>query len=318
MKKTVFVTGVAGFIGFHAALALHRRGDLVVGLDNFNSYYSPELKKTRAALLAREGITLIEGDICNAGLVDSLFEKHRFTHVLHLAAQAGVRYAKTHPEAYLKSNLEGFLILLEACKKYPAIKLIYASSSSVYGCNKKMPFSEADPTDTPANLYAATKKANELMAYSYHHLYGLSATALRYFTVYGPWGRPDMAYFAFAEAILAEKPIHLFNQGNMRRDFTYIDDIVSGTLSALDLGAPWEVFNLGNNAPIELLTFVELLEQELGKKAQKILEKETPGEVETTFADINHAQKRLGFSPSTPLTKGLPQFLGWFHDYRVR
>lgn len=318
MRKKIFVTGAAGFIGFHTALALHRRGEHVIGLDNFNSYYSPQLKKDRASLLQEKGIPIIEADLCNRPLLYSLFESHGFSHILHLAAQAGVRYAKTHPDAYLKSNLEGFLSILETCKAFPHVKLIYASSSSIYGCNDKIPFSENDVSDHPANLYAATKKANELMAFSYHHLYGIAMTGLRYFTVYGPWGRPDMAYYAFSEAILKGKPIHLFNQGKMQRDFTYIDDIVEGTIAALDLEASWEIFNLGNNNPVELLTFVELLEEGLGTKAHKIFEKESPGEVPITFADIQHAQKRLGFSPKTPLAKGLPLFIQWYKDYCIK
>lgn len=316
-NKKILVTGCAGFIGFHSALALHKRGDFVLGLDNFNAYYPPALKRERARQLSAEGIHCFDIDITDSSSLATLFEKHAFTHVLHLAAQAGVRYAKTNPEAYQKSNLEGFLSILEVCKTHPHLKLIFASSSSIYGANTKIPFSESDITDHPISLYAATKKANELMAYSYHHLYGLSATALRFFTVYGPWGRPDMAYYAFAEAILQKKPIHLFNNGKMQRDFTYIDDIVAGILAALDLGAPWEVFNLGNNSPIELMYFVELIEQGLGIKAEKRFIKADADEVQTTFADISHAQKRLGYSPKTCIEKGIPQFLNWLEAYRA-
>ncbi|NGX59035.1 MAG: UDP-N-acetylglucosamine 4-epimerase [Chlamydiae bacterium] len=317
VKKRIFVTGAAGFIGFHVALALKERGDEVVGYDNFNDYYSPELKRRRAALLKEKGVGVVEGDICDRPLLKELFEKHRFSHLLNLAAQAGVRYAQKHPEAYLKSNLEGFLSILETCRLFPEVKLTYASSSSVYGTNEKIPFSVSDRTDSPANLYAATKKANELMAYSYHHLYGIAAVGLRYFTVYGPWGRPDMAYYMFTESILKNEPIHIFNQGKMRRDFTYIDDVVAGTLAAIDLEAEWKVFNLGNNRPVELLTFVELLENILGKKAQKLFGEESRGEVETTFADIESSKAELGFSPSTSLEEGLPKFIEWYRDYQV-
>ena len=317
MKKRIFVTGAAGFIGFHVASALKERGDEVVGYDNFNDYYSPELKRRRAALLKEKGVEVGEGDLCDRPRLKELFEKHRFSHLLNLAAQAGVRYAQKNPEAYLKSNLEGFLSILETCRLFPEVKLTYASSSSVYGTNEKTPFSVSDKTDSPANLYAATKKANELMAYSYHHLYGIAAVGLRYFTVYGPWGRPDMAYYKFAEAILNNEPIHLFNQGKMRRDFTYIDDVVAGTLAAIDLEADWEIFNLGNNRPVELLTFVELLENALGKKARKLFGEESRGEVETTFADIEKSRALLGFSPSTSLEEGLPKFVEWYRNYQV-
>lgn len=312
--KRVFVTGAAGFIGFHAALALKNQGDCVVGIDNFNPYYSPELKRERAAILKKNGIELIEGDLRDRDHLLSLFETHDFTHVLHLAAQAGVRYAQKNPDAYIASNIEGFLSILEILKAFPHIKFVYASSSSVYGRNEKIPFSTSDTTDKPANLYAATKKANELMAYSYHHLYGISMVGLRYFTVYGPWGRPDMAYFFFTKRILEEKPIHLFNHGQMERDFTYIDDIVRGTLAALDYPGGYEVFNLGNNRPIPLLHFVSILEKFLQKEAKKVFEKESPGEVKNTFADISESQKKLGYQPTTTLESGLCEFIAWYLD----
>jgi UDP-glucuronate 4-epimerase len=315
MIKTVLVTGAAGFIGFHVAQALARRGDVVIGLDNFNDYYSPSLKRERAALLKQQSISVVEQDLNDKEKLGSLFQQHPFTHVLHLAAQAGVRYARTHPEAYLSSNINGFLSLLETLRTAPHIPLIYASSSSVYGRNTKLPFSVTDPCDQPANLYAATKKANELMAYSYHHLYGISATGLRFFTVYGPWGRPDMAYYAFTKAILEDEPIHLFNQGKMERDFTYIDDIVQGTLAAIDHQTPYDLFNLGNHQPIPLLSFIETLEEILGKKAIKIFEGTTPGEVEKTYADISHSKAKLNFLPTTSLKTGLTAFVTWYLDH---
>jgi UDP-glucuronate 4-epimerase len=314
--KTILVTGAAGFIGFHVAQALAARGDRVIGFDNFNDYYLPDLKRRRAALLHEKGIVVIEQDLNEKERLISLFQNHSFTHVLNLAAQAGVRYARTHPEAYLSSNINGFLSLLETLRIDPQIRLIYASSSSVYGRNSKIPFSVEDVTDKPANLYAATKKANELMAYSYHHIYGIRSTALRFFTVYGPWGRPDMAYYMFTRAILEGKPIHLFNRGEMQRDFTYIDDIVRGTLAAIDYEGEYEIFNLGNNQPTPLLSFLETLENILGKKAIKIFEGVTPGEVETTYADISHSQTKLGFSPTTQLETGLRAFVDWYLSHK--
>jgi UDP-glucuronate 4-epimerase len=313
MRKKVLVTGAAGFIGYHASLALHERGDTVIGLDNFNAYYSPELKRRRAEGLKEKGIQVIESDLNHREFLETVLDRQGCTHVLHLAAQAGVRYAKTHPEAYLTSNIQGFLSLLECLRARSHIHLTYASSSSVYGCNTKIPFAVTDPTDHPANLYAATKKANELMAYSYHHLYGIRSTGLRFFTVYGPWGRPDMAYYSFTEAILANKPIHLFNQGKMSRDFTYIDDIVQGILAAIDLEGEVELFNLGNHHPVPLLNFVEILEKLLRKRAIKIFEERSAGEVENTYADITDSERRLGFKPTTSLETGLTHFLNWYH-----
>jgi UDP-glucuronate 4-epimerase len=311
-KKTLLVTGAAGFIGFHLAVALQQRGDTVIGLDNFNAYYSPELKRRRAALLKERGVVVIEADLNERKVLDTLFKTHPFTHVLHLAAQAGVRHALSHPEAYVASNIDAFLSLLETMRNYPAIRLIYASSSSVYGQNAKIPFSVSDTTDLPANLYAVTKKTNELMAYSYHHLFGIRSTGLRFFTVYGPWGRPDMAYYSFTKAILESKPIHLFNKGKMQRDFTYIDDIVQGTLAALDYDGEYALFNLGNNRPIPLLTFVSLLEKILNKEAIKIFEEANAGEVEITYADISESEKKLNFKPKTELEVGLTQFIDWY------
>lgn len=312
MQKMILLTGVAGFIGYHTALALKKRGDVVIGLDNFNAYYSPDLKRKRAGLLKEQGIEVLEEDINNREAIRELFESNSFTHVVHLAAQAGVRYAREHPEAYLKSNIDGFLSILETLRHFPSARLIYASSSSVYGRNEKIPFSVSDPTDKPANLYAATKKANELMAYSYHHLYGIASMGLRFFTVYGPWGRPDMAYFSFTKAILEGKPLHLFNQGKMQRDFTYIDDAVSGILATIDYAGECDIFNIGNNHPVPLMDFVAILEKHLGKKALIVLEGPSAGEVETTYADIDKSKKLLGFEPKTNLEIGLKHFIDWY------
>jgi UDP-glucuronate 4-epimerase len=314
-KKNVFVTGAAGFIGFHVCKALKARWDAVVGLDNFNAYYSTDLKRARASLLREQGVEMIEGDVNDRQTLKRLFEKHSFTHVIHLAAQAGVRYARQNPEAYLESNICGFLSILEVLRLYPTTYLVYASSSSVYGCNTKIPFSVADKTDQPANLYAATKKANELMAYSYNHLFGIRSAGLRFFTVYGPWGRPDMAYYSFTKAIFEGKPIHLFNQGKMERDFTYIDDIIQGTLAALDHEGDFEIFNLGNNQPMPILTFVSILEKLIGKEAIKIYEGETIGEVAVTYADISETEKKLKFKPTTNLETGLAHFVDWYQSF---
>lgn len=311
----IFITGIAGFIGFHVAQALKRRGDTVVGCDNFNSYYDPQLKRDRAALLEKLGVKIIEMDICDSALLEKHVREHQITHFLHLAAQAGVRHSIKHPEDYVTSNLEGFVHVTEVIRRHPKIPLIYASSSSVYGLNKKIPFSETDPTDMPSSLYGATKKSNELVAHAYHHMYGISVTALRFFTVYGPWGRPDMAYFAFTNNILNGKPLQIFNEGKMKRDFTYIDDIVAGTIAAIDLGAPCEVFNLGNHKPEDVLHLVELLEKKLERAAVKELLPMQRGEVPVTYADISKSQKQLGFFPMTSLEKGIEKFLSWYREY---
>ncbi len=313
--KQILITGCAGFIGFHLAQALKTRGDFCIGLDNFNSYYDPELKKDRADLLRKNGIEVIQADICDRTLIGLLLRKHNITHVVHLAAQAGVRHSLSHPDDYVASNLQGFVSILENIREIPSIKLIYASSSSVYGLNKKIPFSTEDPTDHPANLYGATKKANELMAHAYHHLYGLSVTALRYFTVYGPWGRPDMAYYRFTKQILNGEQVQVFNRGEMKRDFTYIDDIVKGTIAAIDLGAKCEIFNLGNNRPVNLLYLIELLEKGLGKVAIKEMLPMQPGEVVETFADIKKSQELLHFQPAVPFEEGILHFINWFKQY---
>jgi len=311
----IFITGIAGFIGFHVAQALRRRGDTVVGCDNFNAYYDPQLKRDRAALLEKQGIQVFDMDIRNSSLLEKLVLEHRTTHFVHLAAQAGVRHSIRHPEDYVAANMEGFVQVMEVIRRHPKISFIYASSSSVYGLNKKIPFSETDPTDMPSSLYGATKKSNELIAHAYHHMYGISVTGLRYFTVYGPWGRPDMAYFSFTRAILKGAPVHIYNEGQMKRDFTYIDDIVAGTLAAINLGASCEVFNLGNHKPEDVLYLVELLEKNIGKAAVKELLPMQPGEVPVTYADITKSRKQLGFSPKISLEQGIQKFLSWYQDY---
>ena len=315
MQKRILITGAAGFIGFHLALKLKQRGDFVVGTDNFNSYYDSKLKRDRQTHLHQEHIEVFAADIRDRDFLRLLLLRHEITHVVHLAAQAGVRHSIYEPDDYVASNLQGFVSILEACRTFPNLKLIFASSSSVYGLNKKIPFSVEDPTDHPANLYGATKKANEAMAHSYHHLYGLCVTALRFFTVYGPWGRPDMAYYRFARQICESQPIQVFNHGKMRRDFTYIDDIIQGTIAAIDLGAPYEIFNLGNNRPVELLHLIELIEEALGKKAIKEFLPMQQGEVLETYADISKSQKLLGFSPKTRIEEGIGHFINWYREY---
>lgn len=314
-QKTILVTGAAGFIGFHLCKALVEHGQMVVGLDNFNDYYSQDLKRKRAALLKEQGVEVVEADLNDRTALKILFSTTAFTHVVNLAAQAGVRYAKVNPGAYLDSNINGFLSLLELLRDFSQVRLIYASSSSVYGCNTKIPFAVTDNTDKPANLYAATKKANELMAYSYYHLFGLRSIGLRFFTVYGPWGRPDMAYYSFTKAILEGQPIQLFNNGNMQRDFTYIDDVVQGILASLDYEGECELFNLGNNRPTPLLTFVSTLEKILEKEAIKNYAGPSIGEVETTYADISESETKLHFKPTTKLEQGLCQFVEWYKSY---
>ena len=306
-RKRIFITGIAGFIGFHLAKELQKRGEIVFGCDNFNSYYDPDLKRERAAQLSN----VFECDICDQNSIENLFSKHQITHLVHLAAQAGVRYSITHPEKYQETNSKGFFHILESVRHHPHIKLTFASSSSVYGLNKKTPFSESDSTDHPANFYGATKKSNEVMAFSYHHLYGLAITALRFFTVYGPWGRPDMAYFSFTKAIDEGKPIPLFNHGKMERDFTYIDDIVSGIIGAIDYEAAFEIFNLGNHQPESILKLIHIIESHLGKKAHLEMLPMQPGEITITYADISKAQKLLGFFPKTSLEEGMEHFLKW-------
>lgn len=314
-KKKVLITGAAGFIGFHTALACQRRGDYVIGYDNFNSYYSVELKKARTHLLQQAGIEMVEGDICESEGLKKIICKHKITQLVHLAAQAGVRYSLVNPQSYVKANLEGFVNILELCREFPEINLTYASSSSVYGLNTKIPFSIEDRTDHQASLYGATKKANELFAGTYHHLFEIPVTGLRFFTVYGPWGRPDMAYSIFTESILSGKPIEVYNFGKMKRDFTYIDDIVEGILAAMDRKGKGEVFNLGHHEPVELLEFITLLEELLGKKAVKIFKEMQPGDVTETFADIRESTKALNFIPKVSMQDGLQKFVEWYKSY---
>jgi UDP-glucuronate 4-epimerase len=313
--KRIFITGIAGFIGFHLALALKKRGDAVFGCDNFNPYYDPKLKRARARLLSLQGIPTIDCDIATSQAIQKELRGNSITHLVHLAAQAGVRHSITHPENYVHSNLNGFIQILEAVRHSPEIKLIYASSSSVYGLNSKTPFSETDPVDHPASFYGATKRCNEIIAHSYHHIHAISCTGLRFFTVYGPWGRPDMAYFSFTKAILEGNPIPVFGEGKLLRDFTYVDDIVQGTAAAIDLGAPHEIFNLGNNAPLSVLDLISTLEFHLGKKAKISLQPTPPGDIAITFADIAKSQKALGFEPKTSLHNGLKQFTDWYLHY---
>ena len=317
-KKRIFITGAAGFIGYHMALFFHERGDTVVGYDNFNSYYDPALKRARAAQLMKRGIPLIEGDVKDYQTMVQIIEKHQITHILHLAAQAGVRYSLENPHTYLQSNIDGFLNILELCRSHPTIALIYASSSSVYGLNQKIPFSIDDRTDHQASLYGVTKKTNELMAQTYHHLFGISVTGLRFFTVYGPWGRPDMAYFSFTKAILEGRPIEIYNNGEMKRDFTYIDDIVAGTAAALDLAAPCALFNLGNHHPEDLLYLITLIEKELGSQAIKIMRPMQQGDVISTYADIEESKNRLGFIPRVSLQEGVARFIKWYQCEYLR
>jgi UDP-glucuronate 4-epimerase len=308
----IFISGIAGFIGFHLALALKKRGHVVIGCDNFNDYYDVQLKRDRAQQL-QEGV--FEFDIRNKELLDQVIREHQIAHFVHLAAQAGVRHSLQYPESYIASNLDGFIQIMEVLKRHPRIPLTYASSSSVYGCNRKIPFSETDPTDTPCNLYGATKKSNELIAHAYHQIYGIPVTGLRYFTVYGPWGRPDMAYFSFTRAMMQDLPLQIYNQGAMQRDFTYIDDIVQGTIAAIELAAPCEIFNLGNNRPQEIFTLVGIIEKALEKKARLNLLPMQPGESTITYADITKSQNKLGFSPKTSLEEGMEQFIRWYQTY---
>src|SRR5215471_13824481 len=322
---TVLVTGAAGFIGFHVAAALARTGERVLGVDNLNPYYDVRLKEARLAELRKlRGFAFEQLDIAERGGLARLVSAHRdVDRVVHLAAQAGVRYSLVEPRAYVSANLAGHLEVLEACRGMPSLKhLVYASSSSVYGGNTKLPFSEADPVDTPQSLYAATKKADELMSHCYAHLYRMPTSGIRFFTVYGPWGRPDMAAWLFTKAILAGEPIRLFNNGKMRRDFTYIDDVVAGVLACLskppaDTGAepPHRVYNLGNHRSEELERFVAVLERALGKPARRDLVRMQPGDVIATYADIDAASREFGFSPKTTIDEGLPRFVQWYRGY---
>lgn len=330
----ILVTGTAGFIGYHLAQRLLNQGSEVLGLDNVNDYYDVRLKTDRLKQLeGRAGYRFIKADLADHVAMGRLFEEERFDRVIHLAAQAGVRYSLENPHAYIQSNLVGFLNILEGCRHNRVPHLVYASSSSVYGANTRMPFSVHHNVDHPVSLYAATKKANELMAHSYSHLYRLPTTGLRFFTVYGPWGRPDMALFIFTKAILEGKPIDVYNHGRMQRDFTYIDDIVEGVVRVAEkipAGnpiwksenpdpatslAPYKIYNIGNNNPVALLTLIEVLEKSLGKKAERRLLPIQPGDVPATYADVDDLINDVGFKPATPIDQGVEKFVAWYRNY---
>ncbi|MGH8557736.1 MAG: NAD-dependent epimerase [Methylococcales bacterium] len=330
----ILITGSAGFIGSAVAESLLNRGDEVAGIDNINDYYAVSLKKDRLKRIARHRLfTEVFGNLENRELIDSTFKRFRPDRVINLAAQAGVRYSLENPRAYIDSNLVGFANILEACRHHRVEHLVFASSSSVYGANTSMPFSIHDNVDHPISLYAATKKANELMAHSYSHLYGIPMTGLRFFTVYGPWGRPDMALFLFTKAILEGRPINVFNHGKLRRDFTYIDDIVEGVVRVLDRvarpdpewdserpdpgssKAPYRLYNIGNNNPVDLMYFIEVLETTLGIKAQKNFLPMQDGDVPATFADVADLVADTGYKPSTPIERGVERFVAWYRHY---
>ena len=331
----ILVTGAAGFIGYHAVKALTEQGFQVTGLDNINTYYDVDLKYAR---LSDAGISkndikhgelicstknssyrFIQLDITDRVALTDLFEKERFTHILHLAAQAGVRYSLENPHTYIDSNVVGFENLLENCRHYSVKHFVYASSSSVYGLNNKIPYKETDVTESPASLYAATKKANELMAHVYSHLFAVPTTGIRFFTVYGPWGRPDMAPSLFMNAIMNEKPISVFNRGNMQRDFTFIDDIVKGILKIIpsppDKKIPYEIYNIGNSQPVELMNFIQIMEETTGKRALLNMKDMQPGDVLTTYADTTHLEQDFDYKPSTTIENGIKKFYEWFINY---
>jgi UDP-glucuronate 4-epimerase len=333
-QNAILVTGAAGFIGFHVAQRLLSSGRDVVGVDSVNDYYDPHLKEARLDILKRQpNFTFVKFDLADREKTKSLFQQHRFPVVIHLAAQAGVRYSLENPHAYTDANIEGFLNVLEGCRHNDCKHLLFASSSSVYGANTKLPFSARDNVDHPISLYAASKKANELMAHAYSHLYRIPATGLRFFTVYGPWGRPDMAMFIFAKAIISGTPIKLFNHGNMRRDFTYVDDVAEAIVRLIDRppqgnpewsgakpdpassAAPWKIYNIGNNRPEELLHVVSLLEKEFGHAASKEMLPMQPGDVPATYADIEDLARDVGFRPATSIEDGIARFASWFREY---
>ncbi|CCD99855.1 NAD-dependent epimerase [Bradyrhizobium sp. STM 3809] len=333
-NQPILVTGAAGFIGFHLTQQLLAEGRQVIGLDNINSYYDPKLKEARLDILkAKPGFAFHKLDLVDRAAIKALFAAHRFPAVVHLAAQAGVRYSLENPHAYVDANLEGFINVLEGCRHHGCEHLLFASSSSVYGANTKLPFSVRDNVDHPISLYAASKKANELMAHSYSHLYRLPATGLRFFTVYGPWGRPDMAMFIFAKAILAGQPVRLFNHGRMRRDFTYVDDIVQAIVRLIgrppqgnpdwdgnkpdpsSSRAPWRIYNIGNNHPENLTDVITLLEKEFGRPAIKEMLPMQPGDVEATYADVSDLERDIGFRPATSIADGIARFAAWYRDY---
>lgn len=314
----ILVTGGAGFIGNHVALALIERGHRPVIVDNFNDYYDPSLKEARIRRLPEGSFDLFRCDVSDYQAMEKIFRDMGISRVCHLAAQAGVRYSLENPFAYEKSNMLGTLNLMELCRHCGVPRMVFASSSSVYGKNEKIPFAESDRVDLPISLYAATKKANELYGHVYSHLYGLEMVGLRFFTVYGPWGRPDMAAFLFAEAMLKDEPIKVFNQGKMKRDFTYIDDIVAGVLAALERPIPngYRIYNLGNHRSVELERYISLIEENLGITARKTLLPMQPGDVAETFAQIDLAREELGFEPKVPIEEGLKRFIAWFKQWK--
>jgi UDP-glucuronate 4-epimerase len=350
MPKKILVTGSAGFIGYHLTKALLERGDKVVGYDNINDYYDVNLKYGRLKELGvfKEDVArhklkrsnkfsnflFVKADLCDREYLNTLFKEEKFDHVVNLAAQAGVRYSVENPQAYLDANVQGFLNILEACRNYPVKHLVYASSSSVYGSNTQMPFSVHHHTDHPLSLYAATKKSNEMMAHTYSHLFKIPTTGIRFFTVYGSWGRPDMALFLFAEAILKKEKIRVFNHGQMERDFTFVGDIVHGVMAALDQPAkpnaefdnakpdagsshaPYRLYNIGNNQPVKLMKYIEALENSMGQKAEKEFLPMQPGDVLKTYADVEDLITDFNYQPSTPLEKGINEFVDWFRDYK--
>lgn len=314
--KTYLVTGAAGFIGFHVSRALLERGDRVLGLDNLNDYYDVSLKEARLRLLQdNEHFTFYKEDLANREALAQIFGENRIQVVCNMAAQAGVRYSLVNPFAYQSSNLEGFLNIIHLSQEHQVENFVYASSSSVYGNNKKVPFSVQDRVDNPISLYAATKKANELVAHTYSHLYSLPCSGLRFFTVYGPWGRPDMALFIFTKAITENQPIEVYNFGKMRRDFTYIDDIVQGVLASMDRPVSYAIYNLGNSRAVDLLYFIECIEKELGKKAEKKMLPMQPGDVVETYADISESERDLGFQPTTRIEEGIASFISWYRSF---
>jgi len=310
----IFLTGCAGFIGYHTTIALLERGDEVIGLDNVNAYYEPSLKEKRLEMLqGRKGFTFVKGDILDRKLVAETMKG--VDRVCHLAALAGVRYAFDHPDEYIDINIRGFFHILDEVRKQKIPGLIYASSSSVYGGNEKLPCSESDRTDDQLSLYGMNKKDNELMAHTFHHLYGVHVTGLRFFTVYGPWGRPDMALFMFTQALLEDRPLQVYGHGKMQRDFTYVDDIVSGIVASIDKNYPEEVFNLGCGRKEELMEYIRMVEVSVGKEAKKDYLEMQPGDVKATLADISKAQKMLGFEPKTTIKEGVPKFVQWYREY---
>lgn len=323
VSKTYLITGAAGFIGFYLSRALLEQGAQVIGLDNLNDYYEVSLKEARLALLHQQkGFTFIRGDLADKEGIFRIFEQYRPQIVVNLAAQAGVRYSIDNPDSYIQSNIVGFFNILEACRHYPVEHLVYASSSSVYGGNEKVPFSVEDQVDHPESLYAATKKSNELMAYAYSRLYQIPLTGLRFFTVYGPMGRPDMAYFKFARKIMSDEPIQIYNNGDMLRDYTYIDDIVTGILAILcnppakdEKGAAYKLYNIGNHSPVKLMDFIGTLERCLGREAKKEFLPMQKGDVYQTYADVSGLMRDFGFKPDTSVEEGLRRFTEWFLDY---